>query len=185
MARRYDDDGRVRPGAGERNRIGAIGAGASDAVALLVVDPPHGELGVQRVPGRALVGMNQGSLRDPLTNGRHSSLFSREHLRQRAAFTLAHHHNDLAFTGLVLGEPAVDPAGSQVLRPDMAAEAGAVDLSRSSLATDAQRFRAGRNGLAQLVRQHKRGLDWTSRSRARASMLLPLTSLQKAATASR
>ena len=138
--------------------FGAIGAGASDAVALLVVDPPHGELGVQRVPGRALVGMNQGSLRDPLTNGRHSSLFSREHLRQRAAFTLAHHHNDLAFTGLVLGEPAVDPAGSQVLRPDMAAEAGAVDLSRSSLATDAQRFRAGRNGLAQLVRQHKRGL---------------------------
>ena len=45
--------------------FGAIGAGASDAVALLVVDPPHGELGVQRVPGRALVGMNQGSLHDP------------------------------------------------------------------------------------------------------------------------
>src|SRR5689334_22750159 len=136
----------------------AIGAGAGDTVALLVVDPPHGELGVQRVPGRALVGMNHGPRRDPSTDGRYSRLFSREHLRQGGAFTLAHHHNDLAFARLVLGEPAVDPVGSQVLRPDMAAEAGAVDLSRSSLAPDAQRLRAERNGLAQLVRQHERGL---------------------------
>src|SRR4051812_44736874 len=35
----------------------AIGAGAVDAVALLVIDPPHREPGVQLVPGRALIGM--------------------------------------------------------------------------------------------------------------------------------
>src|SRR6185369_6152333 len=42
----------------------AIGAGAVDAVALLVVDPLHGEAGMQRIPGRALIGMNHGALGD-------------------------------------------------------------------------------------------------------------------------
>ena len=137
----------------------AIGAGAGDAIAVLVVDPPHGEPGVQRVPGRALVGMNQGSLRDPLTNGGRGGLFSREHLRQSSTITFAHHHDNLALARLVLGEPAIDPVASQVFRPDMAAETGAIDLSRSPFAADAQPFRAGGNGLAQLVRQDEDGVD--------------------------
>jgi hypothetical protein len=35
-------------------RFSTVDAGAVDAVALLVIDPPHGESGVQRVPGLAL-----------------------------------------------------------------------------------------------------------------------------------
>jgi hypothetical protein len=34
-----------------------VGAGTVDAVALLVVDPVHGEAGMQSVPGGALIGM--------------------------------------------------------------------------------------------------------------------------------
>ncbi len=40
----------------------------------------------------------------------------------------------------------------------MTTEPGTIDLGHLSLATDAQRLRAGRHGLAQLVRQHERGL---------------------------
>jgi hypothetical protein len=43
----------------------AISAGAIDAVALLMVDPLHDEVGVQRVPGGAFVSMNRGALGDP------------------------------------------------------------------------------------------------------------------------
>ena len=46
----------------------AIGAGAVNAVAVLMVDPLHGEPGVQLIPGRALVAVNQGALVDPLSD---------------------------------------------------------------------------------------------------------------------
>src|SRR5690349_18285776 len=74
----------------------AIGAGAVNAVAILVVDPLHGEPGVQRIPGGALIGMNRGTLDDPQADCRHGGLFSREHLRQRAAAALTHRYDNLA-----------------------------------------------------------------------------------------
>ena len=55
------------PQTGEEG-FGAIGTGAIDAVPVLMVDPPHGEAGVQRVPGGALIGVNSGALCDPLTD---------------------------------------------------------------------------------------------------------------------
>ena len=48
----------------------AVGAGAVDAVTVLVVDPPHREAGVQRVPGEAPIGMNRGALGNPPTDSR-------------------------------------------------------------------------------------------------------------------
>src|SRR5689334_21210439 len=114
----------------------AIGAGAFDAVAVLMVDPPHGEPGVQLVPGRALVGVNQGALVDPLSDRRHGGLLRRAHLRQRPAVALAHHHDHLTLARLVLGEPPVDPIGSHVFRPDVATKVGAVDLRNSSLTAE-------------------------------------------------
>ena len=50
--------------------FGAIGAGAVDAVTVLVVDPLHGEAGMQRVPGRAFVGVNRSALGDAQTDCR-------------------------------------------------------------------------------------------------------------------
>jgi hypothetical protein len=49
-------------------RLRAIGAGIIHAVALLMVDPLHREFGMERIPGRALVGVNLGSLGDPSAN---------------------------------------------------------------------------------------------------------------------
>ncbi len=108
-------------------RLCPVGAGAVDAVAVLVVDPLHGEPGVQRVPGRAFVGVHHGAVGDPLADGRHGGPLAAKHLRQRATIALAHHHHDPAFARPVLSPPPVDPVGRPVLWPDMAAEIGAVD----------------------------------------------------------
>ena len=77
----------------------AVGAGAVDAVAVLVVDPPHGEPGLQRVPGRALIGMNHRCRSDPLADAGNSGVLGGEDLRQGAATALAH---DLKARGLVV-----------------------------------------------------------------------------------
>jgi hypothetical protein len=61
----------------------AVGAGAVHAVALLMVDPLHGEAGVQLVPGGALVGMNRGALGNPMADCRRGGPFSREHVREQ------------------------------------------------------------------------------------------------------
>src|SRR5689334_22162695 len=106
------------------------------SVAVLMVDPPHGEPGVQLVPGRALVGVNQGALVDPLSDRRHGGLLRRAHLRQRPAVALAHHHDNLTFARLVLGKPPVHPIGSHVFRPDVTTKVGAIDLGNSSLTAE-------------------------------------------------
>ena len=176
-----------------------VGAGAVDAVAVLVVDPLHGEPGMQRVSGRALVGVHHGAPGDPLADSRHGGVLAREHLRQRATIALAHRHHDAPLARPVRGASPVDPVGRPVLRPDMAAEVGAVDLDRTPLAADPQLFRAGRPvsfaditpwdrfamASRSLCASTKAVLYCTSRSRARASMLLPFTSLQNTTTASR
>jgi hypothetical protein len=64
--------------------------------------------------------------------------------------------NDLALARTVFGEPAIEPLGRPVLRPDVAAEIGAVDLGHPALTADAQRLHTRRHGLAQLVRQDER-----------------------------
>src|SRR6478735_10209814 len=159
----------IRPGdmvvmaefaAAQTGEIGfcAIGAGAADAEAVLMVDPQHGEAGVQRVPRRALIGMNRGAFGNPLTDHRHGIRLGREYLCQRSPATFAHRHHYLAFARLVLGKAPVDPLDGEVLRPDMAAEIGAVDLGRASLTADAQRAHARRHGLAQFGRQNESAL---------------------------
>ena len=105
----------------------AVGAGIVDAVAVLVVDPPHREPGVQPVPGRALIGMNSGALGDAMVDRRHGVGFGGKHLRQGPAATLAHRHDNLALAGLVLGEPPIDPVDGQVRGADMTAEIGAMN----------------------------------------------------------
>jgi len=121
-----------------------------------VVDALHGKPGVQRVAGRALVGVHHSARGDPLADDRHGGLLAAKHLRQRAAIALAHHHHGPAFARPVFSPPPVDPVGSPVFRPDMAAEIGAVDLGHPPFAADPQALHAGRHSLPQLVRQHER-----------------------------
>jgi hypothetical protein len=94
--------------------FGAIGAGTINAVAVLVVDPLHREPGVQRIPGQALIGMNDSTFGDAMADRCHGVGLGREYLRQGATAPLAHRHDNLALAGLVLGEPPVDPIGYQV-----------------------------------------------------------------------
>src|SRR4051794_33095931 len=103
----------------------AIGAGAVYAVTLLVVDPPHREAGVQRVPSGALIGMRCGAPSDPQADGCNRIRLGGKYLRQRAPAALTHGNDNLAPARLVLRQPPVD---GQVLRPDVTAEPGAVDL---------------------------------------------------------
>jgi hypothetical protein len=158
----------------------AISAGAIDVVALLMVDPLHDEVGVQRVPGGAFASMNRGALGDPPKDRRGSIRFGRKYLSQRTPAALAHRNDNLAFARLIVDQPPVDPVGGQVLWPEMAAEVGTVDLGRASLATDAQRrVLADAMASRSLWAKTNAVLYCTSRSRQNASMLLPFTSLQK------
>src|ERR1700709_2297858 len=109
--------------------FGTIGAGAVDAIAVLVVDPLHSEAGMQRVPGRTFIGMNRGALGDPQSDGRDGVGLGSEHLRQRAPAALTHGNDSLALARLVLGQPAVNPVSGQVLRSDVATEVGAIGLA--------------------------------------------------------
>ena len=102
--------------------------------------------------------MNHGALVDPLADRRHGGRLGRDRLRQCTAAALAQDHDNLTFARLVLDEPPVNPIGSQVFRPDMTTEVGAVDLGNPSFTADAQRLHAGGHGLAQLVCQHERRL---------------------------
>src|ERR1019366_1305180 len=68
-----------------KERLRAVGAGAVDAVSLLVVDPFHREFGVQRIPGWAFIGVNDGSLGAPSADERNGRVFGGERVGQRAA----------------------------------------------------------------------------------------------------
>ena len=86
-------------------------------VAVLVVDPLHGEAGMQHVPGRTFISFNHGAFGIPTTVCRYPSRLGREHLRERhGSPRLAHRHDNPALARLVLGEPAINPvSGGQVL----------------------------------------------------------------------
>src|SRR3984885_5585555 len=165
--------------------FGGIGAGAVEAVGFLMVDPLHRKAGVQLVPGGALVGMQRGALGDALADRRHGRGLGGRHLNQGAPRAFAHHNDDLALARAVLAEPAVEPIGRPVLRSDVAAEIGTVALGPPPLAADAQRFHAGRHGLAQLVRQDERGLVLDVEFAAERQHALALDFVAEGAMASR
>ncbi len=80
----------------------------------------------------------------------HGGGFGAEHEGQRLAAPLAHHHDDLALAGLVLGLAAVDAVGLLIGGLHVAAEIGAIDLD---LTRQGALVTVGRDGLADLVRE--------------------------------
>ena len=81
-----------------------------------------------------------------------------KYLCQGRTAPLAHGNDNLTLVRLVLDQPPVNPIDGEVLRPDVAAEVGAIDFGCASVAADARPLCAGRHCLAQLMRQHKRSL---------------------------
>jgi hypothetical protein len=127
---------------------------------------------------QAFIGMNHGALGDPQPDGRGGVRLGGEHLRQRVPAALTHGDDNPALARLGSRQPNGQPGQQPGSPVGCGHEVGAVDLGGASFAADAQRFRGGCHGLAQLVREY-----CTSRSRQNASMLLPFTSLQKTAMA--
>ena len=105
---------------------GAVGVGGVTgtvgAIADNMVDPPHGEAGVQRVPGGTLIGMNRGDFGNPRMDRRGGVLFGGKQLRQRASAAFAHGDGNLARTRFVFGKRPAVPVGGQIPRPHVTAE---------------------------------------------------------------
>ena len=131
--------------------LGLIGARAVVAESEAVVDALGLVAGMQRVPGRSLIGIDRAAGLDAAADHRHRLFLRAHHEGQRPAATLAHHHHDPALARLVLGQPAVAALGLVVLLPDRAADIAAVDLD---MARDGAVLIGGHR-LAQLVRQHE------------------------------
>jgi hypothetical protein len=70
--------------------FGAIRASAVYTIAIMMVDPPHGETGMQHVPGGTFIGMHRGPFGDALADRGHSIRLGREDSRQSAPATFAH-----------------------------------------------------------------------------------------------
>jgi hypothetical protein len=68
---------------------------------------------------------------------------------------LAHHDNTAALAAAVLAQTAIDPLDPVIVRPDMTAEAGPVDLHH---AAQGCRHSAREQGASELVKQDKGGL---------------------------
>jgi hypothetical protein len=59
----------------------AVGAGTADAVAVLVIDALHRKAGMQRVPSRALIGMERRALKNTLTDAGQGCVFGSDDRR--------------------------------------------------------------------------------------------------------
>jgi hypothetical protein len=95
--------------------FGASGAGAVDAVAILMVDPLHAEAGAQCVPGRAFISVHSGAMGGPQPDGDDGVRLGGKYLCQGPAAAPMHRHDNFSLARLVLSEPAVDPLCGQVV----------------------------------------------------------------------
>jgi hypothetical protein len=143
--------------AGEE-RFRGIGTGTVHAVAVLVIDAPHREIGMQPVPRGTFISMDRGAIADPLTGGRQRISFGPENPRQRAATSFAHRDDHFAIRRSVLCEPTISSIDGQIFRSDMATEICTIDFRGPPFAADLQRLRARGHRLAQFVSQDKSGL---------------------------
>lgn len=138
--------------AGEE-RLGLIGAGFIEAVALLVVRAMGLEALVEPIPALGLVGVDDAASLDAGLNGRDRLGFGAEGEREGLALALADDDDDPALAGLVLGKATVATIRLHVLGADVAAEVGAVHLDR---ARHGGVCGLGGDGLAELMRHHER-----------------------------
>ena len=133
--------------AGEE-RLGAVGAGLGGRIGLLVVDALREEAVVQAIPGSGFVGI-EGRAGGHLGADRgHRSRLGAEHEGQRLAAPLAHYHDDLALSGLVLGLAAINAVGLLIGGLHVAAEVGTIDLD---LTGQGALVTVGRDGFADLM----------------------------------
>ncbi len=162
----------------------AIGAGAVDAVAVLMVDPLHGELGVERIPSppRAACTMVPLAIRWRMAGTAASSPANTcANVRPRRSRITTTRRLPDWFSDRRRSIRSAAWFSGRTWPPKYAPQVSATRPSPpicSPFTLDAMASRS-------LCASTKAVLCCTSSSREKASMLRPLTSLQKAATASR
>lgn len=134
--------------------LSLIGAGVVGAVGHLMVDAVGLERLVETVPALSLVSVNDGAGEHAGLNRVHALSLGTEGKGEGLTVALADHDDDAALAGLVLGKATVPPILLHVLRPDVAAEIGAIHFHRAR--HGGVRGLSG-DGLAELVSHHKGG----------------------------
>jgi hypothetical protein len=86
---------------------------------------------------------------------RHPIALTRHNERQGAPSDLTSDNNDLALAGLFLGKPAVFAIGLSVLRLDVSAEIGSIDLNLAAQFRLVWIVNLRAHRFAQLVQQHE------------------------------
>src|SRR5579885_3762624 len=105
-----------------------IRASAILRIGFFMVDALHFKAGVQLVPVRGVVGIDQRTLGDVSLNERKGLTFGLEHSRDRIAVPLAHDNHGLALAVLVAEQAPIAAMLFQVRGLHIAAEIAAIDF---------------------------------------------------------
>ena len=132
-----------------------VRASAIEAVGLLMVDPLHFVMAVQRIPVAGLVGVDDSALGDARLNELERLPFRAEDGGERVTVALADHDDRLALAVLVHGEAAIDAAGGEVGGLHIATEVARIDFRDLALSADRAALEFDRHGFPQLVRQNE------------------------------
>jgi len=138
--------------------LSKVRARAVLAVGLAVIDPLHLESGMQGIPARRFVGMDDGALGDAGLDEAECRALGTEHGRDGMAVALADDDDGLALAGLIGGEAAVAAALGVIRGLAVAAEIGSVDFGLFALSADHAALQLLRHGLAELVSQDESAL---------------------------
>lgn len=143
-------------------------------VFVRMVDAAHVIGRVQRIPARALIGVNDRPRRDMLADQRDSSALARHNERQRAAHALASDNHDLALAGLRFRRAPIDSLRLLVGRLYVAAGVHAVDFDFAGQLWLVRVVNLGAHRLAQLVRENKSRLVLAIEIAAQLKRRMPL-----------
>ena len=110
--------------------LGLIGAGIAVRIHLGVVDPARLKDGVQDIPMRGFVGMNDGAARNAVPNDLGTIGLALHDEGQDTARALRQCDDDAAVTVLMFGQAAVYTVLFAVLRANVATEVGTIYLMR-------------------------------------------------------
>lgn len=135
-----------------------VRAGLAIAVGELVVDPLHLKAGLQGVPRRRLVSVDDGAGLHAILDEGQGGALGAEHGGDRLAAALADDDDALALAGLVLREAPVAAVLLVVGGLGVAAEVPAIDLDGLAFTADRAALQLDGHGLAQLVQQHEGAL---------------------------
>src|SRR5271157_594759 len=138
-----------------------VGAGVIVGIFDGVIDAPGVEVRMQLVPGGGFVCVDRRGAVEAGLDEAHCGVFACDNRGERPSWygaicwAFTNHHHALALIAAVLSQAQILAVSLTVLRPDVTAEIGAIDLSVAASAADAHAFHLRSHRLADLVCQHE------------------------------